>query len=260
MIIGTRIRKFLRIIQVPAFRRALMHGVAATVEHAGPLRGLSVASVLDIGANNGQFALLARHLWPAARISSFEPLADASARFSSVLGNDPSVNLFNVALGVERGEADFHVSRRADSSSMLAITNRQTAMFPGTEEISMIKVPVDRLDALLTANELRPPVLLKIDVQGFEIPVLEGSTGIIDRVDHVYCECSFKELYQGQALAHQVVRWLDDRGFALRGVYNLSYDGDGRAVQGDFLFERLIPAFQEERPFGHSSKSVPETV
>jgi FkbM family methyltransferase len=227
-------------MQVPAFRRALLHGVAATVEHAGPLRPLKVASVLDVGANNGQFALLARHLWPTAVICSFEPLVDAASRFSAVLGSDRAIRLFNVALGRESGQADFHVSRRSDSSSMLAITSRQTATFPGTDEVSTIKVPVDRLDALLAAADLAPPALLKIDVQGFEIAVLEGCGEMLDRVDHVYCECSFKELYRRQALAHQVVRWLDARGFPLQGIYNVTYDGHGQAVQGDFLFERRV--------------------
>ena len=53
---------------------------------------------------------------------------------------------------------------------------------------------------------------------------------------YVYAECSFVELYTGQALAHDVIAWLRERGFSLSGVYNMGYDQNGRAVQGDFLF------------------------
>jgi hypothetical protein len=46
------------------------------------------------------------------------------------------------------------------------------------------------------------------------------------------------ELYKGQALAHEVISFLEDFGFTLSGIYNLSYDKNGLAIQGDFLFER----------------------
>jgi hypothetical protein len=45
-------------------------------------------------------------------------------------------------------------------------------------------------------------------------------------------------LYAGQALADEVIAWLRERGFRLRGVHNLEYDRDGRAIQADFLFAR----------------------
>jgi hypothetical protein len=42
----------------------------------------------------------------------------------------------------------------------------------------------------------------------------------------------------GQAFADAVIAWLRERGFSLRGVYNMAYDNGGRAVQADFLFGR----------------------
>jgi hypothetical protein len=46
------------------------------------------------------------------------------------------------------------------------------------------------------------------------------------------------ELYSGQPLAHQVLRFMDESKFTLCGVYNPVPDGRGRPVQADFLFER----------------------
>ncbi|KAA3619077.1 MAG: FkbM family methyltransferase, partial [Proteobacteria bacterium] len=37
-------------------------------------------------------------------------------------------------------------------------------------------------------------------------------------------------------LADEVIDWLRERCFVLVGVYHMSYDRTGRAVQGDFLF------------------------
>lgn len=80
------------------------------------------------------------------------------------------------------------------------------------------------------------PAFLKLDVQGFELEALRGCEDLLGHFSNVYAECSFVELYSGQALAHEIISWLRERGFSLSGVYNMGYDRNGRAVQGDFLF------------------------
>ena len=71
--------KLAAILRVSAWRKALRrHRVAAGVEHAVVLRQLAgCLTVVDIGANRGQFALAARQCFPAARIVSCEPLPAA---------------------------------------------------------------------------------------------------------------------------------------------------------------------------------------
>ena len=100
-------------------------------------------------------------------------------------------------------------------------------------------IRVARLSDALPAGEIAAPALLKLDVQGFELPALEGCEGVLDRFDWVYVECSFMELYAGQSLADEVIAWLRERGLRLAGVYHMAYDGQGRAVQADFLFGRF---------------------
>jgi hypothetical protein len=85
-------------------------------------------------------------------------------------------------------------------------------------------------------NDLKSPALLKIDVQGYELAVLHGCASLLPRFSHVYIECSFVELYAGQALAAEVIEHLSDHGFDLRGVYNVQYDPLGCALQADLLF------------------------
>lgn len=63
-----------------------------------------------------------------------------------------------------------------------------------------------------------------------------GCEDIINKFSCLYIECSFIELYKGQALAYQVISWLEQRNFVLSGVHNLYYEKNGKAVQGDFLF------------------------
>ena len=75
-------------------------------------------------------------------------------------------------------------------------------------------------------------------MQGYELEALRGCGSLLAHFTWVYCECSFLPLYEGQALADEVIAWLRERGLRLVGVYNLAYDRGGQAVQADFLFQR----------------------
>ena len=80
---------------------------------------------------------------------------------------------------------------------------------------------------------------MKVDVQGFKLNVLKGGNRLLPDFEYVYIECSFIELYDGQALANDIIDFLHQKNFYLRGVYNLYYDKNGVAVQGDFLFQKV---------------------
>ena len=233
-------RKLTGILAVPAWREALRrHRVAAGVEHVRVLRNLGpLCMVVDIGANRGQFALAARHCFPHARIVSFEPLAGPAALWRAVFAGDARATLVEAAVGPEPGAAEIHLSARDDSSSLLPITARQNALFPGTAEAGTATIRVVRLTDALPAADIEAPALLKLDVQGFELQALAGCEALLDRFEWVYVECSFVELYAGQSFADEVIAWLRERGLRLAGVYHMTYDSDGRAVQADFLFGR----------------------
>ena len=68
---------------------------------------------------------------------------------------------------------------------------------------------------------------------------LAGCESLLARFAYVYAECSFVELYQGQALAGEVIAWLEERGFRSQGTYNTVADKRGQPVQADFLFKSV---------------------
>lgn len=234
-----KLYKLLSLVSKPSLLSALFgHRVAASTEHIAVMRSLDCRTVVDIGANRGQFALAARYCFPGAVIFSFEPLEAPARIFQSVFKHDKSTVLFNSAVGPSESVMEMHVSRRDDSSSLLPITERQNSLFPGTSEARKSRINIARLATLLSGQELSSPSLLKLDVQGFELQALYGCEALLQQFDWVYVECSFIELYEAQALAGEVVEWLGERGFRLTGVYNVSYDSNGLAIQADFLFAR----------------------
>ncbi|NPV55149.1 MAG: FkbM family methyltransferase [Anaerolineae bacterium] len=233
-----KITKLLHILGSPNFTQALFTGAAAGVEHLPVLRRIQCDYVVDVGANRGQFALAARAAFPTARIVAFEPLDVPAAVFERVFRGDERVKLHRVALGDAEGAHAMHVSHSDDSSSLLPIGEQQTALFHGTGEREQRMVQVAPLSAFIELQEISPDALLKIDVQGYELTVLGGCIELLPAFSHVYVECSFITLYQGQAIAYQVIDWLSGRGLYIDGVYNIFYDRAGRAIQGDFLFSR----------------------
>lgn len=233
-------RKLARLVRTPAYRRALRYRVAAAVEHEADVFEADFRTVVDVGANRGQFAVFASERFPRADILCFEPLPAAIADLRRIAAAFPAIRVFPVALSSGPGVRDMHVAASDDSSSLLPITSRQTAEFPGTEAVGTVPVETQRLDSALRDVEIREPALLKIDVQGAELEVLRGATGLLPAFAAVLVECSFVELYEGQALAPEVIAELQTAGLDLTDIGPVSRDAHGRCLQADLLFRPRV--------------------
>lgn len=226
-----RLRKLLTAVTNSTARRAFVRtGVAPSIELEPLIRPLSVDTVVDVGANIGQFTLLALMRLQPRKVIAFEPLARPARLFEKAFGDDPRVCLHRMALGAVSGPVDIHVSRAADSSSLLPISPLQVRTFPGTEAVGVECVEVRPLREVLSADELKGRSLLKIDVQGFELGVLRGCQELLSSFDFLLIELSFVQLYEGQPLASEIIAWLRDHSFRVGGV------GKDSTVQTDFLF------------------------
>jgi FkbM family methyltransferase len=230
-------RKVAKLVTESRWRRALRFSVAATVEHDGiPLRH-DLRTVIDVGANRGQFSLYALARFPSATITTYEPLPRAVEHMKRLFNGEHRVQVVPYALGEEEGEVVMHLSAREDSSSLLPVGERQASIFPGTDEVGTTRAQVRTLDMEFVDRELVRPALLKIDVQGFELSVLRGAQRTLASFDQILVEASFAELYEGQALFPDIHRYLEERGFRLVSGHVSTLDPSGRWLQGDFLYE-----------------------
>jgi FkbM family methyltransferase len=231
--------KLLRVLWIPYYRRAFLRTrVVASTEHDGILAGLQLDTIVDIGANRGQFALCVRRLYPQAQIFSFEPLDKPARAWMRNFGSDKCAQLFKKAVALQSGSATMHVSRWDVSSSLLPFAQAQHDNFPLTEEASREAVETTTLETCIEERLIQGSALLKLDVQGFELSALQGCGLLLERFRYVYVEASFIELYVGQALATEVIEFLFGRGFRLFCVANLSRGASARPIQADFLFSK----------------------
>ena len=180
--------------------------------------------------------LLFSNFFPKSRIISFEPLKAPSDKYNKLFKDDEDVIMYKSAIGIYQKKLSMHISKKTDSSSILPIGENQASIFPGTEESHIENITIAPLRKFIKYDDLISPVFVKIDVQGYELEVLKGCKEFLEYFNYIYVECSFIELYKGQAFFDEVYDFLSKYSFKLSGVYNVFYDNKGLAVQGDFLF------------------------
>jgi FkbM family methyltransferase len=223
------------------YRQALLaHWVAPSIEHNSVLSRLPFDLLVDVGANQGQFSLAALRWRPKSRIVAFEPLDRPSKIYRAIFGNNAAVTLHQVALAPQRGEMTINIASHDDSSSLLPISSLQEENFPGTHRVGGAKIPVAPLTDFIGPGDLGGHALLKLDVQGFELPVLRSAEPLLPLFRWIYAECSFQPLYVGQALAYEVEDYLAARNFRKVQITNMcSTRWTGKPLQADFLFDRI---------------------
>ncbi len=204
------------------------------------LRNAGIKTILDIGANTGQFANYIHQLFPDAALYSFEPLKDCYEELIANFKNVPHFKAFNVALGDETGLVEIHRNEYSPSSSLLPMKELHKTCFPYTQEEIIQKINIVRLDDIADSLNLRKPMLVKLDVQGYEDKVISGGKSVLGQADIIISELSIEQLYDGQPLFEDIYKTLTNMGFQYRGNYEqLISPDDGRVLQVDGIFTKV---------------------
>lgn len=188
--------------------------------------------VTDVGADVGSFAQACLQAWSGVTVDSFEPL-----RQLANLQPDGPWQWHQTAIGREPGRTVLWQNEFSPSSSLLEMCELHREAFPYTIQTDPVEVDVARLDAY--AERVHGRALLKIDVQGYELHVLEGAGELLDRYAAVVLEVSWVELYRGAAKPVELWDFLTGRGFVHdRRVDEMPHPVLRHVLQSDELFVR----------------------
>jgi FkbM family methyltransferase len=202
----------------------------------------SVDAVIDVGANEGQYARRLRAAGYGGPIVSVEPGSAAHAALSGAAAADPDWRVApRMALGEAAGEATLHLSSRSDMNSLKPMAAVTGEAFPKAVAAGSETVDMARLDAVFDelVGQAARRAFVKIDTQGFEAEILRGAEGVLDRIAGFQLELSLLPLYEGEATYLAVLAQLDAFGFALHLVLSGNFSRRlGRQLQFDGVFFR----------------------
>jgi len=207
------------------------------------IKKLPIKTVIDVGANTGQFAKYIASVFPEAKLFCFEPIPSAFMSLEKWAKESLNqVELFNVALGDSQSKVimNLHEDHLA-SSSLLSTTRQNDVLFPQTTNQSQIDVEQTTLDLALSdyTEEFKAGILIKMDVQGFEGKVIAGGSNIIPLASAVILEVSIEQLYEGQSSFLELLSEMNKLGFYYAGNLEQYYhQDDGRTLFLDAIFLR----------------------
>ena len=196
-----------------------------------------IATIIDGGANIGQFARAAHFAFPNARILSFEPIPDVANTLRTNLGDIRNWAAMNVALGEEESTSIFNRTSNDQSSSFLKPIPTNDGLLRNITQVEQIDIRIVTLDEAVKNFPLVAPVLLKLDLQGFELQALRGATRTLKLCDYVLVESVLERSYEGEPLFADIVEYLGSQGFTCVQFLNVEYGRNDRIVQVDALFQ-----------------------
>ncbi|MEH1929795.1 FkbM family methyltransferase [Nostoc sp.] len=202
------------------------------------LENYGIKTVIDVGANEGQFTRYINKILPMATIYSFEPLSDCHEKLVANCSSINNFHSFNIALGDISGKININRCNFSPSSSLLSMSKLHEEAFPFTKGISIEEeINIYRLDEIAEQMVLEEPILIKLDVQGFEDKVISGGIQTIKKADILIIELSLEMLYEGQLLFDDIYKILTNLGFKYQGnLEQLHSTVDGKVVQSDGIF------------------------
>lgn len=205
----------------------------------------AIDTVLDVGANVGQFAQqLRREIDYKRRILSFEPLSSAFKLLMANAKGDPNWTVFNFALGDDETRQEINIAANSYSSSFLEMLPAHERSAPESKYVGREMIEIKTLDSIF--GSLCTPsnrVYLKIDTQGFESKVLRGAEESLAHVDSIQVEMSLVPLYKDELLFNEMCELMGGKGFSLVAIENgFSDPSTGQLLQVDGIFLRSSSA------------------
>jgi len=199
--------------------------------------GVLPKTIIDVGANVGQFAIASSKLFESVEIISIEANQDAVEKLKRNVKKISNVDVISSAVGDYDGSAEFFINSDSQVSSLLELGKVRSALFPKSTVVRSQVIQISRLDSLLSSSKLSEPLLLKLDVQGAEEKVLLGADLTLKRVKWVLVEFSFFDLYKGEPSFDVIYKMMIGHGFQLEGIMNTHLSPDGSAIiEMDVLF------------------------
>lgn len=190
--------------------------------------GFKPKHIFDVGAYQGDFARLCLNVWPDSKVVAFEVLEHKVKELLRMRASGFPIEVKNCLLGaVNRESVPFHEMETA--SSVLEEHIHQN--------VPVKSHPMRTVDHIVKEHGSGPPEFLKLDVQGYELEVLQGAEQTLGSLQVILAELNFLDIHKGVPLVSEVIAWLDERGWVAYDICGITRRPlDSALWQADFIF------------------------
>ncbi len=234
-----RVRKALRPLSFgPRHHRRDMEGCLRNMARLG----LAPRTLIDVGVAHGTYELY--RPFPDAALLLVEPMAEFEPSIKAICANQKKGASYRmVAAGDHSGNIDIYGAEHPGESSIL----------PNEAQVKRT-VPIVRLDDLTA--ELPKPFVLKIDVQGAEMAVMDGAVETMKSCDAVLLETALFDFSKPDNTIVQVISYMAARGFVPYDIYDgLLRPLDGALGQIDIAFVKAAGILRHSHVWGTAAQS-----
>jgi FkbM family methyltransferase len=193
-----------------------------------------IDTIVDVGANEGQFGAMARELGFTGDIHSFEPVKQTYDKLVRTAAHDDRWTTHNLALGRQPDTLSINVSEGSVFSSLLKPNDYGAERFAGIKVQRQEQIEVSTFDRFMQEHiggERR--IFLKMDTQGYDLEVFGGAAASLDRICCILSELSLIPIYDGMTDYLETLATYQKHGFSVSGMYSVNRNNDLSLIEVD---------------------------
>ena len=196
--------------------------------------------VFDVGAYIGDTIEQFKSSFPESYIHAFEPFDESFSVLKNRFQKTDKLFLNNIAVANRSSSnANMYITQNKGSSSLLKPTKDANEFWEGNPLSTQkeVKVETTTIDSYCQKHNIETIDILKIDVQGSELKVLQGADRMLKdrRVKLIFTEISIAPNYKGQSEIDEIIKFLRENKYKIFNFFKMKHK-QGKLIECDVLF------------------------
>ena len=193
-------------------------GIDEYADLKAKFKNFKFQTIIDVGANVGQSALQVRENFPDAEIYSLEPI---KATYDELVRNTSGANVktFNVGLGSSNQQVEVNTQVDNQNSVMNSLVAEKNSLSKENTKTEIVEILT--LENFCEQNKISKIDFLKIDTEGFDLEVLKGAVGLLEKqaIPFILTEVSMNPTNTYHVDFVEMKHYMESFSYYIFGIY-----------------------------------------